>query len=441
MCVSKSGPGYASTSPVNMREKKVLIITYYFPPMGMGGVQRALKFAKYLPLFGWQPIILTVKDVNYFAKDYTLLEELPSDVKIIRSGSLDPLRLSYLLRRGKSFKSKSYTPRKSQAQVWLFFPDSKIGWVPFALNKGLKICKEKKIDLLFSTSPPPSAHLIGYLLKKLTGKAWVVDFRDGWIGYSYQLLPTPLHRFAKEAMMNMIIRNCDGMVTVNQEIAGPIRKQFPRLKPLEVIPNGFDQSDFVMRNPKKNEKFTITYSGTFSLDNDPQPFFEALSNLSNRGKIDPGKLKLAIAGLPLGIDLDKLILKYKLQEYVENLGYLPHSEAIQRLIESDLLLLTVSGSPESKFITTGKLFEYLAAQKPILAIVPEESSAAQIVRSTRSGTVISPHQIDQIEVAIFSYYDKYYKNEIYFRSDEKIISQFERKDLTSRLADIFDELI
>jgi glycosyltransferase involved in cell wall biosynthesis len=426
--------------------KKVLIISYYFPPMGMGGVQRALKFAKYLPSFGWQPIILTVKDVDYFARDYTLLDELSSDVKIIRTGSLDPLRLSYLLKKtfGRTGESRgeTYTPLKAKVLSWLFLPDNKIGWVPFALNKGLEACKERKIDLIFSTSPPPSVHLIGYLLKKLTGKVWIVDFRDGWIGYHYQLLPTPLHRFAKKVMMNMITTNCDGIVAVNQEIAEPIRKQLPlSAKPLEVIPNGFDRSDFTVRNLKKTARFTITYLGTFSLDNDPQPFFRALSNLLNKGKIGPGKLKLTIAGLPLGIDLGGLIQQYNLQECVENLGYLPHLEATQKLIESDLLLLTISGSPESRFITTGKLFEYLAAQKPILAIAPKESAAAQMVQSTKSGTIISPQEIDQIEETIFSYYENYYRNEIHFQGEERMISQFERKYLTSQLVSLFEEVL
>ena len=170
--------------------KRVLIISYNFPPMGMGGVQRATKFAKYLPSFGWEPIILTVKDVDYFAKDYTLLKELSSDTKVIRTGSFDPLRLSYLLKsimkKNKKSRGETYTPLKAKILSWLFFPDNKIGWIPFALSKGLKICKNEKIDLIFSTSPPPSLHLIGYFLKKLTGKVWLADFRDEWIGYQYQ---------------------------------------------------------------------------------------------------------------------------------------------------------------------------------------------------------------------------------------------------------------
>ena len=421
--------------------KKVLIISYYFPPMGMGGVQRALKFAKYLPSFGWQPIVLTVKDVDYFAKDYTLLEELSIDAKIIRTGSFDPLRLSYLLKKGKSFESKAYTPKKAQAQSWIFFPDNKIGWLPFALASGLNLCKKEKIDLIFSTSPPPSAHLVGYLLKKLTGKAWLADFRDEWTGYHYQLLPTSLHRSMKEIMMGRIARNCNGIITVNQKIADLIRKKLSEPKLLEVIPNGFDQSDFKMGNFKKTEKFTIVHLGTFSLDNAPQPFFEALSNLLNQGKIDPDKLKLVIVGVPLGIDLDKLITKYKLQKCIDNLGYLPHLQAVQKLIESDLLLLTISDAPESKFITTGKLFEYLAAKKPILAIASRNGAAAEVINSTGAGEIIEPKEIEKIENKIIHFYQKYQKGEQEFNPDLEKISQFERKYLTSRLVSIFETIL
>lgn len=420
--------------------KKVLIISYYFPPMGMGGVQRALKFAKYLPSFGWQPIVLTVKDVNYFAKDYTLLKELSSDTKIIRTGSLDPLRLSYLLNKSKSFKGEAYTTKKAQIQSWIFFPDNKIGWIPFALSKGLKICKDEKVDLIFSTSPPPTAHLVGYLLRKLTGKPWVADFRDEWIGYSYQLLPTVLHRRIKQFTMRMIIKNCDSIVTVNQQIAELIKKEVFDPKIIEVIPNGFDQSDFKMEVPRKTEKFTITYAGTFSLDNDPRPFFEALSNLFVKNKISPNEIKLVIVGFPLGIDLNELIAKYKLQECVENFGYLPHPEAIQKLVESDVLLLITSNNSESKFITTGKLFEYLASKKPILAIAPKDSSAAKIISSTNAGKVIEPDQIEKIEDEIFYFYQRYREGKQEFNYDFQDISQFERKHLTSKLASLFEEI-
>jgi glycosyltransferase involved in cell wall biosynthesis len=408
--------------------------------MGMGGVQRALKFAKYLPFFGWQPIVLTVKEVNYFAKDCTLLEELPSDTKIIRTGSLDPLRLSYLLNKNKSFKGETYTTKKAQIQSWIFFPDNKIGWIPFALSKGLKICKQEKVDLIFSTSPPPTAHLAGYLLKKLTGKPWVADFRDEWIGYSYQLLPTALHRRIKQSTMRMIIKNCDSIITVNQQIAELIKKEIFDPKIIEVIPNGFDQSDFKMEVPRKTEKFTITYAGTFSLDNDPRPFFEALSNLFVKNKISPNEMKLVIVGFPLGIDLNGLIAKYKLQECAENFGYLSHPEAIQKLVESDVLLFVVSDHPESKIFTPGKLFEYLATQKPILAILPRHNPAAEIINSIGAGEIIEPHQIEQIENKILYIYGRYRESKQEFKYNFQEISQFERKHLTSKLATLFERI-
>jgi len=421
--------------------KKVLIIAYYFPPMGMGGVQRAFKFAKYLPSFGWQPIVLTVKEVNYFAKDHTLLEELPSDTKIIRTGSLDPLRVSHLLRKGKSLKGETYTTKKARFQSWMFFPDNKIGWIPFALSKGLKICKREKIDLIFSTSPPPSAHLAGYLLKKLTGKAWVADFRDLWIGFQYENYPTFLHRKLKENLEKSIIVNADAIITVSPGMSQRIRQFNLQAKKVQTITNGFDQEDFKTDYVKTENVFTILHSGTFSLDHNPIPFLIALENLLKRNAIDSEKIKFVHCGLSLGIDLEKLIEKRRLRRIFFPLGYLSHSQTIKQLKGADLLLLTTASHPQAEFATTGKLFEYLAAKKPILAIVPKESFAARIVQLTESGTVIAPQEIGKIEEVILSHYRRYYENKIDFQTDEEAISQFERKHLASKLVSLFNQVL
>ncbi|KPL02135.1 MAG: hypothetical protein AMJ73_09210, partial [candidate division Zixibacteria bacterium SM1_73] len=204
-----------------MKERKVLLITYYFPPMGMGGVQRTSKFAKYLPGFGWTPFVLTVKDVHYWAEDPSLLEELPPEVKVIRTGSFDPLRISFKLkslfkkRKQRNKYVKESTAQRSKLSSWLFFPDSKIGWVPFALLSGLNLIRKERIDLIFTTSPPPSLHLVGYLLKLLTGKPWVVDFRDPWTGYKFEIFPTRLHLFLKNQLVRLIIKNADRIISAN----------------------------------------------------------------------------------------------------------------------------------------------------------------------------------------------------------------------------------
>lgn len=417
------------------------MIVYYFPPMGMGGVQRALKFAKYLPSFGWQPIVLTVKGVDYFAKDYTLLEELSSDTKIIRTGSLDPLRLSYLLKKGKSFKSQAYTTKKSQIQSWIFFPDNKIGWVPFALSKAIPAIDKENVEIIFSTSPPPTSHLIGYLLKKITKKIWVADFRDPWIGFQYESVPTLLHQKLKQSLEKLIAENADAIITINPQMSQRVRGLDLHTLRVETITNGYDQEDFKSASARKDKIFTILYSGTFSLDHYPAPFFMALHNLLEKKTIDFEKIRLLHCGLGLSLDLEKLVEQYKLRKIFLPLGYLSHSQTIEKLQEADLLLLVTAPHAQAEFVTTSKLFEYLAARKPILGIVPQESGAAQIVQSTGSGTVVAPQEIEQIEEAIFFYYNQYYENQLDFKTDEKIIAQFERKHLTSRLARIFDELL
>ncbi|MCJ7509216.1 MAG: glycosyltransferase family 4 protein [candidate division Zixibacteria bacterium] len=424
--------------------KKVLIISYYFPPMGMGGVQRALKFAKYLPSFGWQPIILTVKDVDYFAKDYTLLDELPSDVKIIRTGSLDPLRLSYLLKRitrkTKESQGETYTPLKAKILSWFFFPDNKIGWFPFALVKGINICKKEKVDLILSTSPPPSCHLIGYVLKRLCGKPWVADFRDLWFGPQYEFFPTPLHTAARKIIEKTISKNADAIVTVNHKITEYIQGYSP--KTIETIFNGYDREDFNFEIKKPTDRFTILHFGTFGPGLNPEPFFKALSNLIRKKLINSNNIKFIKTGQTIGLNLQSLLDKYNLKDITQTLGYVSsHKGALQILAQADLLLLITSLSPQSKYVTPGKVYEYLAANRPILAIVPEDSSAAQIIQFTQTGKVISPDRIEEIEKAILDYYQNYLEKRSGLKPNRAEINKFERKYLTSKLATLFDRTI
>jgi hypothetical protein len=426
-----------------MKEKKVLIIAYYFPPLGMGGVQRATKFARYLPSFGWKPSVLTVKDVEYLAKDPSLLEELPPEVEVVRTGSFDPLRISFILksffkkRKPKDKSVKKNTIRRSKLSSWFFFPDNKIGWSPFAILSGLKIIREERIDLIFTTSPPPSLHLVGYFLKLLTGKPWMADFRDPWIGYKFETYPTFLHFFLKDQLVRLIIRNADRIISANPSITKIMMGQCLGVKKIETISQGYDESDFETSIAGKSELFTIGYLGTFSPDCDPEPIFWALQNLIDQKLIPKEKIKLIHVGLSMGLDLDGLIEKYDLKQVFDKKGYLPHRKALDQMKGTSVFLLVTSDNP---LIFPAKVFEYLLFKKPILGIVPQESEVGKIILKMKLGRVISPEDKNGIAETLLYYFSNFENKTFSFPRSEENVKRFDRRYLTSKLASIFDQI-
>jgi glycosyltransferase involved in cell wall biosynthesis len=427
-----------------MEEKKVLIIAYYFPPLGMGGVQRITKFVKYLPPFGWKPYILTVKEVEYLAKDHTLLEDISHHVEIIRTSSFDPLRVLFLLKNifGKGKREdkriEAHTIGRSKFLSWLFFPDNKVGWIPFALMRGLKLCRTEKINLIFSSSPPPSLHLTGYLLKRLTGTPWIADFRDPWTGYKMENYPTPFHLFFKKRMERLIIHKADRVVTANPAITLDFEHRHPHTEKIGLINQGYDKEDFQRVLSSPSEIFTIGYLGTFSPDCDPQPFFAALGDLIDRGMIPKEKIKFVHVGLSIGIDSNRLMEKYELKDTVQQVGYLSHRESLNEMNKVTLLLLVTSRHP---LIFPAKVFEYLRLKKPILGIVPPESQIAEFLIEMKAGKVVSPDDKNGIREALLHYFSNFEKRTLSLSQDERKINKFERKYLTSKLASLFDEII
>ncbi len=427
-----------------MEEKKVLILAYYFPPFGMGGVQRVLKFAKYLPHFGWKPYVLTVKDVEYWAKDSSLLEELPPEAEVVRTGSFDPLRISFISKNlFKKRKRKDGSARDNAVRVpkifsWLFFPDTKVGWIPFALMRGLFLCRKEKLDLIFSTSPPPSLHLTAYLLKLITGIPWIADFRDPWIGYKLENFPTPFHLFLKKKMERLIVKKADSVITANPAIKGDFERRHPHAKNICLIDQGYDEEDFGEDRHCSSEIFTIGYLGTFSPDCDPEPIFAALRELFDQKLIPEDNMKFIHVGLSVGIDLDNLIEKYGLKKAFKKKGYLPHRKALDQMKDVSLFLLITSEDPR---VFPAKTFEYLPFRRPILEVVPKRSEIAKMILETGLGKVVSTKDHSGIKEALLFYYDEQIKGSLDVNISTQKIKMYERKSLTRKLASIFEEII
>jgi len=425
------------------KQKKVLILAYYFPPLGMGGVQRVTKFVKYLPRFGWKPYVLTVKETDYWAKDYSLLKELPSEAEVIRTGSFDPLRISRVLKRlfgrgeRKEVSAKASSRRGSKLSSWLFLPDTKIGWLPFALMKGLFLCRKEKFDLIFSSSPPPSLHLTAYLLKLVFGLPWIADFRDPWTGYKLENLPTPLHVLMRRVVQRLILSKADRVIAANPAIKGVLESRHPDRSKVCLVEQGYDEEDFHAIPSTSPDIFVIGYLGTLSPDCDPEPFFAALGDLIGAGVIPKDKIRFVHVGVCVGIDFDGLVRRYGLEDVAQQKGYLPHKEALKEMSGASLLLLAASGHP---LVFPAKVFECLRLGKPILGAADPETQIAALLIRAKAGRMASPEDKEGLKQALTSYFLEFKNGELTSGTDKDLVQEFERKFLTSKLASLFDQI-
>ncbi|MDZ7331137.1 MAG: glycosyltransferase [candidate division KSB1 bacterium] len=429
---------------------KVLFLSYYFPPMGMGGTQRAAKFVKYLPEFGWEPWVVTVKDVHYYAHDPSLLQEV-HDRQIFRTESWDPLRvMARIGRKGSKpeVTSSSSAPKKSRFLNWLnrtigswiFIPDSKILWLPFAVKTAFHLIRTKKIAVIFTTSPPHSAHLGGLILKMITGLPWLADFRDDWTGGESQPCPTWLHRFINRLMEKWVLRSADRIIGMCDHLTNSLRLKagYSSKARFVTIMNGYDREDFVgLEQMRLNERFTICHSGSISRVSDPEPFLRAVKFALSQSPELHDQIKIQFFGTDLFGRLTQLTRTLGLDHIVTSARYLPHREALTAIMQSHLLLLTIIKRTKEEIIT-GKLFEYLASGKPIL-LISSEGEVANMIRSLHRGTVVHPDDISAIQQAILEYVDRWRRNSLEI-APAVSLPQFDRRNLTDRLAQIFSDL-
>jgi glycosyltransferase involved in cell wall biosynthesis len=422
--------------------KKVLIITYYWPPSGGAGVQRWLKFAKYLPEFGWQPIILTVdpKYASYPQRDESLLKEVGPDCLVYATKSFE-LYNFYKLISGK--KEVPYGGFANESKESLFqkfskflrgnflLPDPRKGWNKYALKKAAELIKEFNIDTVVTTSPPHSTQLIGMMLKLRFKIRWIADLRDPWtdIYYYSQFNHTALARKIDKAYERVVVENADLLITVSEDVKRIFaeKSELPVAAKTVVIPNGFDEDDFRITNIPAETRKIITYTGTISEAYDVDCLLEALCLLSEDSK---SQILIRFVGkVPSPVEM-----KFRSTGLeVELVGYVDHTKSIEYLLRSDLLLLVIPKVKNNQGILTGKFFEYLASQKPILAIGPTDGDLAKIIQETRCGK-------------LFDYEDskgmlRFIHEKLNFPKSTmktKPASQYSRKELTRKLTKLFE---
>jgi len=409
--------------------KKVLIIAYHYPPLGGGGVFRTLKFTKYLPQFGFKPFVLTVRNAMYRVKDPSLLKEVPPEVRIFRT-----LSLEHRLLLGPFWKLR-INPK------WIFIPDMNIGWLPFAVRRGEKIIEEENIDVIYATAPAYTSLLIGYLLKKKTGKPLVVDFRDPWTQNVFMKFPSKLHKKIDEKMEKTVLKLADYIIMAAEPATLSMIDKYPFIKgKCTTITNGFDVEDFKdLKKEGSTEKFTIAHIGSLYALLTPKYFLTALQQLIAEKEELRSCVQVLFVGHS-GKETEDLVDKFGLHDVIKLVGYLPHKECLGFMVNSDVLLLIITIKGDyGKWMFTGRLFEYLGARRPILALAPLDGVAADLVRSAKAGIVVHPDDVDSIKRTILKLFQKWKRGNL--GTIESKIVEYDRKVLTERLVRIFESLI
>ncbi len=422
--------------------KNVLVVAYYFPPMGMGGTQRAAKFVKYLPDFGWRPHVVTVRDVAYYAHDTTLANDV-AGATTHRTASLDPQRLLHLWYSARK-KPRATGPRHAGGSELnrllngLFVPDTKLLWLPFALVRALRVLKSENIACVLTTSPPHSAHLLGFFLKKLTGTRWVADFRDGWADGNFQYEPTPLHRWANKAMQKLVLSTADEVVAVSAGLTQKLQAGFPsRASDFHTIYNGFDSQDFKQANEDQEERkcLRIVFAGTLSGMAPIAGFLRALRNFLDKNESVQDDILVEFAGAVLDGGVHDLVSGLGLQRVVTFTGYVSHHQAVAKMCAADLLLYPVAEHASRDFVP-GKTFEYLASAKPVLAIGPRVEGVT-LLEQNGSAHCFSHDDENGIAGAISSSWQNWKKGQKDTERGQGI-DKFERRHLTGKLAELLD---
>ena len=435
-----------------MSQKNVLVIAYYFPPSGGPGVQRVLKHVQYLKQFGWNPIVLTVSNGQFPARDESLLEQIPEDVLVVRTKIFEPYDLYRLLtgkKKGTSIdvnvikKDDQKSTWKEQLAEWIratfFIPDARIAWRFTAISKGLELIKQYDIQAIYSSSPPYTCSIIARSLKKKTGLRWVAGFRDPWTGF----ISSPKRWFLPKAIDKRLefstFNQADAVECAWEGIIKDALEKYPSLDSSKFfhVPNGYDSADFpkdIDNTP--TSKFTITYTGSLYGRRNPKSLFEALEKVFQKGTFTPNDCTIRFIGR-FGAEVEEMFRSVSFTDSLDIHGYMSHEESIEYLFKSDVLLLIVDESKESAEIVPGKVYEYLGAMVPILAIAPHDGAIASLLRQTAAGAIAHQTEIDNIVQILEEYYTLWKEGKLREKAGKKeIIEQFERKEATKKLASL-----
>jgi glycosyltransferase involved in cell wall biosynthesis len=424
----------------------VLIITYYWPPAGGPGVQRWLKFVKYLPGYDIEPVVYIPENPTYPLIDNGLLSEVSPDTAIIKHKIVEPYAWASAFAKGSTKKiSSGIIPNKKKQSLlqslmlWvrgnLFIPDARVLWVKPSVAYLTNYIKDHNIDVVVTTGPPHSLHLIGLGLKEKSGIIWLADFRDPWttIGYHKELKLSASSAKKHKDLEKKVLNTADAIL-----VTSPTTKtEFEVLtaKPIAVITNGYDTEKTTKQ--LLDEQFTIAHIGSFLSERNPQILWQALAELVNENTDFKKYFQLKLIGAVSQGVIDTIRIN-RLDAYVNNLGYVNHEEALVQQRKSQVLLLVEIDREETKCIIPGKLFEYMVSERPIVAIGPEGADFSVIIKETNTGVFVTYAEKDKLKQTILGYFNQYQQGTL--KSHAIALQQYSRKNLTGKLADLLKQL-
>jgi glycosyltransferase involved in cell wall biosynthesis len=426
----------------NTRKLRVLIVLYYWPPAGGPGVQRWLKFVKYLKDFNIIPTVFVPENPHYPLKDKSLELEVTPDIEVIKSPIKEPYKIASAFSEKETNTLSKGIIKENQNQSLLqkamlfargnlFIPDARALWIKPSVKRISKLFEGRNFDALITTGPPHSLHRIGFQLKeKFPDLPWIADFRDPWtnIGYHDQLKLSESSQKKHLDMEKEVLTTADAIIvtspTTKKEFKGKTSK------PVHLITNGYDDAEV---NFEPDEHFSLAHIGTLLNERNPEILWEAISELVEEDKVFESHLELRFVG-QVSENIQNSIRKYNLQDHARFLSYLPHKQAQQEMFNAQVLLLIEKNKSETQGIIPGKLFEYFQAQRPILGIGPKDWDVSDLIKTHHCGFTFEYNDKKEIKYSIKAYYEAYMKGKLFIKPEG--IQVYHRKQLTERLSDV-----
>jgi len=432
-----------------MSLKKVLIISYYWPPIGGSGVQRWLKFVKYLPEFGFQPFVYTPSNPEGSVLDESLLKDIPEEAVVLKTEIWEPYNI-YKFLSGKKKEEKLYLGRIDEngkesilkkLAFWFrgnfLIPDPKVFWIKPSVKYLEEIIRKEKIELIISSGPPHSMHLIAKKLKQKLGVKWIADFRDPWtnIDFYKELHLNPISDFVHKKLEKSVLKIADLVLVVGNDMKQ--EAQSLGAKNVEVITNGFDDEVNENQNIKLDSEFTFAHIGTFSKNRNHPFLWKCMAEICTENQAFSNALKIRFVG-PVDEDLKASLKENQLFSKTEFIAYLAHKEVIEFQKKSQVLFLSINNSNNAKGILTGKFFEYLVSGRPIFAIAPKDGDLAYILNETQAGEVVDFEDYQKCKSVLLDMFHKYEQNKLFNKASG--INKFHRKSLTKNLVEALNKL-
>lgn len=428
--------------------KRVLIISYYWPPIGGSGVQRWVKFAKYLPQEGWQPVIYTPENPDMTSTDLSLLNDIPQEAEVIKTKIFEPYGIYRKLTGNKGVaktegnpvtgKKKSFTKKLAG---WIrgnmFLPDPRCFWIRPSVRFLKKYLKTHPVDIIISTGPPQSMHLIARKVALATGIPWIADFRDPWTKVFYYK-HLQLSRWADRRHHKLEKKVLDDATAI-VAVSPLVQKDFQNMTstPVHLVTNGYDECDYMVK-AEDDGFFNVVHTGLLTSNGNPMELWKALGRKCSEDSEFQERFRLILAGKT---DMDVLtsIHAAGLDNNLTDLGYLPHDQVVKEQLKAQILILPIREEPETKAILPGKLFEYLAAGKPILGVGTSEGAMADVLKETSAGKIFDWDEYDAVANYIDNCWDDFKKGKT--RTENADIIKYSRRELTRKMTTLFENIL